>query len=85
MSAGGAFFTAFWSIYRWGARSQFLLDSELRALQPYLLAGIAAYVLGMMTLSIGYLVPTFMMLAISVAYTQMASRACLAAADAVAL
>jgi putative inorganic carbon (hco3(-)) transporter len=73
----GAFFTAGWSLYRWGARNRLLLDPELLALQPYLLAGIAAYILGMMTLSIGYLVPTFMMLAISVVYTQMASRVCL--------
>ncbi len=73
----GAFFTAIWSLYRWGSRNRLLLDPELLALQPYLLAGIAAYVLGMMTLSIGYLVPTYMMLAISVAYAQMAGRVCL--------
>jgi O-antigen ligase len=74
----GAFFTAGWSLYRWGAPNRMILDPELRALQPYLLAGIASYVLGMMTLSIGYIVPTYMMLALSVAYTQMAGRVCLA-------
>ena len=47
-------------------------------MQPYLLAGLAAYVFGMMSLSIGYLVTTYMMLALSVAYCQMARRACLA-------
>lgn len=74
----GAFFTAGWSLYRWGARNRLVLDPELSALQPYLLAGIVAYVLGMMSLSIGYLVPTYMMLAWSVAYTQMAGCTCLA-------
>jgi O-antigen ligase len=74
----GAYFTALWSLYRWGQRNPLLLDSELRAVQPYLFAGIAAYALGMMTLSISYIVPTYLMLAIAVVYTQMARPASLA-------
>ncbi len=75
----GAFFTALWSLYRYNADDSLLLNRDLKTLQPYLLAGIAAYVLGMMTLTICYIVPTFMMLALAVAFTRMARRSALAA------
>jgi hypothetical protein len=74
----GAFFTAGLLLYRWSAPQRLLVDSELRAMQPYLLASIAAYAIGMMTLSIGYIVPTYLMLALAVVYTQMARGAALA-------
>lgn len=74
----GAFLTAGWSLYRIGRRGPWIIDAELRALQPYLLAAFAAYVLGMMSLSISYLVTTYMMLALAVVYGRMAQRACLA-------
>jgi O-antigen ligase len=75
----GAFFTALWSLYRYNADDSILVNADLKTLQPYLVAGIAAYALGMMTLTICYIVPTFMMLAIAVAFTQMAQRSALAA------
>jgi O-antigen ligase len=73
----GAFFTALWSLYRYNATSSVLLDRDLKAMQPFVLAIVAAYVLGMMTLTINYMVPTFMILALAVAYTQMARRSVL--------
>jgi putative inorganic carbon (hco3(-)) transporter len=75
----GAYFVALWSLYRYNADDSLLLNRDLKTLQPYLVAGIAAYTLGMMTLTICYIVPTFMMLAIAVAFTQMARRSALAA------
>ncbi len=74
----GAFVTAGWSMYRFGARDPLLMDADLKAIQPYLLAGLAAYGLGMVSLSIGYIIPTYLMLGLSVAYTQMARGAALA-------
>ena len=73
----GAFFTALWSIYRYNGQDSVVINNDLRTMQPYLFAGIGAFALGMMTLSICYMVPTYMMLAMSVAYTRMARRAVL--------
>jgi len=75
----GAFFTALWSVYRYNSRDSLLMNVDLKIMQPYIMASIAAYALGMMSLSIGYIVPTYMMLAMAVAYTQMASRSALVA------
>ena len=74
----GAFITAGWSLYRFGGREHLLLNHELKSMQPYALAGLAAYGMGMLSLSICYIVPTYLMLGLAVAYTQMASRAALA-------
>jgi putative inorganic carbon (hco3(-)) transporter len=73
----GAFLTAGWSLYRFGARDPLLLNPELKVMQRYLLAGLSAYGLGMLSLSICYVVPTFLMLGLSVSYTQMARRSAL--------
>jgi hypothetical protein len=74
----GAFVTAGWSLYRFGAREHLLLNQDLQSMQPYLFAGLAAYGLGMLSLSICYIIPTYLMLGLSVAYTGMAGRASLA-------
>jgi putative inorganic carbon (hco3(-)) transporter len=73
----GAFVTAGWSLYRFGGREQLLLDPELKSIQPYLFAGLASYGLGMLSLSICYNIPTYLLLGLSVAYTRMADRAAL--------
>jgi hypothetical protein len=75
----GAFFTALWALYRYRADQCVVLNPELRALQPYLFASIGAYGVGMMSLSICFVIPTYFMLALSVAYTQMTQRVSLAA------
>ena len=74
----GAFVAAVWSIIRIHPRENLLLNLDLTVVQPYVLACVAAYAIGMMTLTISYIVPTYMMLAISVAYTRMATRSSLA-------
>jgi hypothetical protein len=74
----GAFLCAGWSLWRVKNRDPFLWNPDLKALQPYVLAGLAAYGLGMLSLSICYIVPTYMMLGLSSCFTQMARRASLA-------
>jgi hypothetical protein len=73
----GAFVTAGWSLYRFGGREHLLLDHDLKSMHPYLFAGLAAYCLGMLSLSICFIIPTYLMLGLSVAYTRMAGRAAL--------
>jgi len=75
----GAFFVAVWMLYRFNAKDSVIVNADLRALQPYLVASLCAYALGMMSLSICYVIPTYLMLALSVSYTQMARRAALVA------
>lgn len=74
----GAFLIAGWSVYRFNAQDSLVVHPEVRALQPYVLACLAAYGLGMMSLSICYVIPTYMMIALSVAYTRLAHQAALA-------
>jgi O-antigen ligase len=73
----GAFVTAGWSLYRFGVRDTMLFDADLRSMQPYVLAGVSAYAIGMLSLSICFIIPTYFMLGLSVAFTQMARRAAL--------
>lgn len=68
----GAFFLALWSLYRYNAHDTLLLNLDLKTLQPYLFAAITAYCLGMMSLSINYIAPTFMIPGIAAVYAQMA-------------
>jgi len=51
-----------------------IIDPELNAVQPFLLACVTAYCLGMMSLSISYMIPTYLMLALVVAYTRLAQK-----------
>jgi putative inorganic carbon (hco3(-)) transporter len=73
----GAVLAAGWSIQRFDSPDCLLLDADLRAAQPYILASIVAYAIGMMTLSITYIIPTYMMLALACAYARTARRSCL--------
>jgi O-antigen ligase len=73
----GAFVTAGWSLYRAGAPDPLTTDPDLKAMQPYLLAGLSAYGIGMLSLSICYIVPTYLMLGMALTYAQMSRRASL--------
>jgi O-antigen ligase len=64
----GAFGLAVWSIYRPGAGGRHIVDPELRRMRPYLLAAVAAYATGMMTLSVGTIAPTFTILGLATVY-----------------
>ncbi|MBI2805107.1 MAG: O-antigen ligase family protein [Planctomycetes bacterium] len=75
----GAFMLAGWSVYRFNAKDSLIQQHELKDVQPFLLASLAAYGLGMASLSICYMIPTYLMLALTVAYTRMAQRSALSA------
>jgi O-antigen ligase len=68
----GAFYYALASLARSGARRRQILDPDMRRLQPFLLAMIAAYTTGMLSLSVPYLVPTYTMLALATVFLQAA-------------
>ncbi len=74
----GAFFTALWLLYRFNRNDCLILDSELKTMQPYLFAAVSAYCLGMMSLTLCYIAPSYMMLAIATTFDQMARRSSLA-------
>ena len=64
----GAFGYAFWSIYRYSPRQSSPEALEFRRLRPYLLAIITTSVVGMMSISRNYVVPTYMILGICAVY-----------------
>jgi O-antigen ligase len=66
----GAFFFAFRSLLRAAPRRRELADPEWRRLHPYILAIVAAYATGMMSLSVGFIVPTYMILGLAAAYVR---------------
>ena len=68
----GAFALAFVSVHR--VRKAGKVDVDLRRLGPYLLAIIAGYAVGMLSLSRTYVVPTYLVLGLAGAYGEIARR-----------
>jgi O-antigen ligase len=68
----GAFAIAFRSVQRLGASdtAAAMIDPDLLRLRPYLLAIMAGYVVGMMSLSRAYVVPTYVILGLAAAYVE---------------
>jgi O-antigen ligase len=64
----GAFALAVESFYRFGANGRRILDPELRRLHPYLFAVLAAYAVGMLSLTLCYIIPTYTMLGLAIVY-----------------
>ena len=67
----GAFWIAAWTLYRLSRIA--IADPQLRRMQPYMLAVVAAYIAGMMTLSQVYLVPTYMILGLATVFIGLVS------------
>lgn len=65
----GAFFSAFLTLYRAGTIDPDLVDPEVLRLRTYLLALLAAYTGGLMTLSRAYVPPTYMILGLACVYS----------------
>jgi hypothetical protein len=70
----GAFFTSLWGLYR-VSRATANADPETVRLGHFLLAIIAAYAFGLMSLSRAYIAPTYLMLGLAVAYFSVAAPA----------
>jgi O-antigen ligase len=68
----GAFFCALLALCRLG-RPREVADPGLTRLRPYLITIVAAYAAGMLSLSRGYVVPTYMVLGLATAYIRLAS------------
>lgn len=66
----GAFYVALWQL--WCRRPCGTRDSQLRRLRPYLLAIVAAYVVGMLSLSRAYVAPTYMIVGIAAVHLRLA-------------
>ena len=70
----GAFYLAFWSLVRLGDRQLPLVTPELRRLRPYLLAIVAGYSTGLLSLSNPYTIPTYTVLGLSSVYVALVER-----------
>ena len=67
----GAFYQALRALQQLGSPGVTIADPELRHLRPCLLALVAGYCMGTMTLSCAYTVPTYLVLGLVAAYLQM--------------
>jgi hypothetical protein len=66
----GAFYFALASLYRLKSDWTEITDPELRRLHPYLFGTMSTFVMGMMSLSLCYVIPTYLILGLAVAYTR---------------
>lgn len=78
----GAWVTALWSVYRCRSDQCLIMDPQTRQLQPYIMAMLTAYAIGMISLSVTFVVPTFSMLALATAFPEIARRCSLTPAPA---
>jgi O-antigen ligase len=67
----GAFYYAMSTLHRLGPSQDMIADRELARLRPYLLAIVAAYGAGMLTISRNYIVPTYMVIGLVTIYLRL--------------
>jgi O-antigen ligase len=68
----GAFYVAVWGLLRAWPPGHQVTDPTLRTLRPFIVAAIATYGMGMMSLSRGYEVPTYTLLGIAAVWLMLA-------------
>ena len=68
----GAFYLAFWTLLRLGGKNVPPLAPELERLRPYLMAIVAGYAAGLMSLSCPYTIPTYTVLGLSAVFIGLA-------------
>ncbi len=64
----GAFGVALWSIWRIGRTRTVPYDPDARVMQPFVLGATAAYCVGMLTLSLWIVAPTYIVLGLAASY-----------------
>lgn len=64
----GVFGLAVAAVYRVGRHRALIDDPATRAMQPFVLGAVVAYAVGLLTLTLCYVVPTFTILALAAAY-----------------
>lgn len=64
----GAIGFAMVTVHRYGFNKTIILDDELSRMQPYLMGALACYAMGFLTLTLNYVIPTFFVLVLPVAY-----------------
>lgn len=70
----GMFYYALAALHCLGAYQDVIRDPDLKLLRPYLMAIIAAYGTGLLTISRNYIAPTYMIFAIVTVYLQLATK-----------
>lgn len=71
----GAFYLALWTLVRLGGAEVPPLPPSLSRMRPYILAIVAGYAGGLLSLSCSYTIPTYTVLGLSAVYVQLAERA----------
>jgi O-antigen ligase len=69
----GAFFVAFATLRSLGTQGRRIVDPELRRLHPYLTGAVAGYAVGMFTLTLNYIVPTYLVLGLAMSCGRLAA------------
>ncbi|HMF11868.1 MAG TPA: O-antigen ligase family protein, partial [Gemmataceae bacterium] len=67
----GAFVVAWKTLRSLGTNGRRIVDPELRRLYPYLTGAVAVYAVGMFTLTLNYIVPTYVVLGLATACGRM--------------
>jgi hypothetical protein len=68
----GAIVCALGPLRQLGLKKRHILNPELRRLHPFLTGAVASYAIGMLSLTLNYIVPTYMVLALAGSFTQLA-------------
>jgi O-antigen ligase len=69
----GMFAGVFWGLHQLGRFQDQLQDPELRRIRPYLFAMAAGYATGMLSLTRNYILPTYLIPAVTAAYLRLAA------------
>jgi len=64
----GAVYLGLTTVRSWNAGDRPVVDPELRRLHPYLTGAVTGYAVGMLTLTLNYIVPTYVILGVATAY-----------------